>query len=87
MACQRGTVPVDTPRNDDLAVRGFANGPLYNSARPDYPLGAVEYLVSTLRLDVSSHVLDLGAGTGIFSRQMLPFVGKLTAVDSFLVNA
>jgi SAM-dependent methyltransferase len=72
---------MDAPRNDELAVRGFANGPLYNSARPDYPIEAVEYLVLTLHLDTSSRVIDLGAGTGIFSRQMLPFVGKLTAVD------
>lgn len=72
---------MDSPRNDELATRGFANGSLYNSARPSYPLSAVEYLVATLHLDHSSRVLDLGAGTGIFSRQLLPFVGKLTAVD------
>ena len=72
---------MDAPRNDELAVRGFANGLLYNSARPDYPIEAVEYLVATLHLDTSSRVLDLGAGTGIFSRQILAHVGRLTAVD------
>jgi ubiquinone/menaquinone biosynthesis C-methylase UbiE len=72
---------VGTQRNDDLAVSGFGNGPLYNSARPNYPTEAIEYFVSILGIDRTMHVLDLGAGTGIFSRQILPFVGKLTAVD------
>lgn len=66
---------------DDLATKGFANGSLYNSARPSYPVAAIDYFVAALRLDHSSRALDLGAGTGIFSRQILPFVGKLTAVD------
>lgn len=72
---------MNSSRKNDLATRGFDNGALYNSARPDYPLAAIDYLVSTFHLDNSSHVLDLGAGTGIFSRQIVPFVGRLTAVD------
>jgi len=66
---------------DDLATRGFANGSLYNSARPSYPVAAIDYFVSALKLHRTSRALDLGAGTGIFSRQILPFVGELTAVD------
>ena len=72
---------MNSPRKNDLATRGFANGSLYNSARPDYPQAAIDYLVAAFGLNTSSRVLDLGAGTGIFSRQMLPFVGTLTAVD------
>ncbi|MGA7835764.1 MAG: hypothetical protein WCA31_11215, partial [Acidimicrobiales bacterium] len=55
-----------------LAVSGFTNGALYNAARPDYPLGALKYFVSTFRLNKTTRVLDLGAGTGIFTRQILP---------------
>lgn len=70
-----------TARKDDLAVSGFRNGSLYDSARPSYPIEAIEYFVSTMGINRTMHVLDLGAGTGIFSRQMLPFVAKLTAVE------
>ncbi len=65
----------------DLAARGFNNGDRYNAARPSYPLEAVEYLVATFGLDDTSSVLDLGAGTGIFTRQLLAFVGHIVAVD------
>jgi SAM-dependent methyltransferase len=65
----------------EWAVQGFGNGSLYDSARPEYPAEAVEFLVATLELDVSAHVLDLGAGSGIFSRQLLPYVARVTAVD------
>jgi ubiquinone/menaquinone biosynthesis C-methylase UbiE len=72
---------VATQKKRDLASSGFANGSLYNSARPNYPTAAIDYLVTTFGLDHGSHVLDLGAGTGIFSRQILAHVGRLTAVD------
>ncbi|HUV57933.1 MAG TPA: class I SAM-dependent methyltransferase [Acidimicrobiales bacterium] len=66
---------------DELGRRGFANGSLYDAVRPRYPVAAVEFLVETLALDESSHVLDLGAGSGIFSRQVRPYVGRVTAVE------
>lgn len=64
-----------------LAVGGFAHGDRYNSARPGYPPDAVDFFVETFGLDPTSHVLDLGAGTGIFARQLLGHVGRLTAVE------
>lgn len=64
-----------------LAATGFNDGASYNSARPSYPDEAIEYFVETLGLDGHSRVLDLGAGTGIFSRQLIPHVGQLIAVD------
>lgn len=66
---------------NSLAAKGFNNGERYNSARPNYPAEALEYFVATFDLDPSVHALDLGAGTGIFTRQILPFVGQVTAVD------
>lgn len=68
-------------RDDDLGTEGFKNGPLYDAARPDYPGEAIEYFVSVLGLTRGTHVLDLGAGTGIFTRQLLAFVDKVTAVE------
>jgi len=64
-----------------LAAKGFANGERYNAARPDYPVEALEYFVATFGLTQATHALDLGAGTGIFTRQLLPLVGRVTAVD------
>jgi ubiquinone/menaquinone biosynthesis C-methylase UbiE len=64
-----------------LGKTGFGNGALYNAARPDYPDDAINYFVAVFGLDQSMHVLDLGAGSGIFSRQLRPFVGRVTAVE------
>jgi SAM-dependent methyltransferase len=64
-----------------LAAKGFAKGELYNSARPSYPQDALDYFVETFDLDQTMHVLDLGAGTGIFTRQIRPSVGRVTAVE------
>jgi ubiquinone/menaquinone biosynthesis C-methylase UbiE len=73
-----------TPNKDELGLRGFADGSLYNAARPDYPQPAIEHFVKTIGIVPTMHVLDLGAGTGIFTRQILPYVAKVTAVDPSL---
>jgi SAM-dependent methyltransferase len=70
-----------TSAKQELAAQGFTNGALYNAARPNYPVGAIEFLITSLGLGATSSVLDLGAGTGIFTRQLLPHVGRLIAVD------
>lgn len=70
-----------SPAHDELGQYGFANGSLYDAARPTYPIAALEFLVDTLELDESSLVLDLGAGSGIFSRQVRPYVGRVVAVE------
>jgi SAM-dependent methyltransferase len=64
-----------------LAARGFRDGPLYDSARPDYPRAALEHFAAALGLSSTTRALDLGAGTGIFTRQILPYVGSLVAVE------
>ncbi|WP_300361772.1 class I SAM-dependent methyltransferase [Hydrogenimonas sp.] len=33
-------------------------------------------------LESSMHLLDIGAGTGLLTRRLLPFVGKMSAVDT-----
>jgi SAM-dependent methyltransferase len=67
--------------DENLAVGGFAHGDLYNAARPGYPDTAMRYFVRAFGLDARSHALDLGAGTGIFTRQLLGHVGRITAVE------
>ena len=64
-----------------LGKTGFANGALYDAARPNYPNDAIDHFTTAFKLDRSMHVLDLGAGSGIFSRQLRPFVGRVTAVE------
>ncbi len=64
-----------------LAATGFAQGDLYNSARPDYPREALEYFAMTFGLDRTMQALDLGAGTGIFTRQIRPYVERVVAVE------
>ena len=65
----------------DLAMSGFAQGDLYNAARPGYPDEAIDHFVRIFHFDARSHALDLGAGTGIFTRQLLDHVGRITAVE------
>jgi SAM-dependent methyltransferase len=67
--------------SDNLAATGFSDESLYNSARPNYPTDAIEFLVSVLGVDKTSDVLDLGAGSGIFTRQIATYVGRVTAVE------
>lgn len=64
-----------------LARTGFADGWRYHAARPDYPEQAVRFLVRELRLDPQSHLVDLGAGTGILTRQLLRYCGQITALE------
>ena len=60
---------------------GFNEGSLYDAARPRYPVAALELVVSVLGLDATSRVVDLGAGSGIFTRQIAPFVAEVVAVE------
>lgn len=43
----------------------------YTKYRPSYPKEAIDYLYDTVGLKAESEVLDVGAGTGIFSRLLL----------------
>ncbi|MGH9019948.1 MAG: class I SAM-dependent methyltransferase [Acidimicrobiales bacterium] len=64
-----------------LAVEGFRDGARYDSVRPDYPVAALDYLTRAAGLTRSSRVLDLGAGTGILTRQLLGYVDDVVAVE------
>lgn len=65
-----------------LAAQGYATAAdAYEKGRPDYPRGAIELLRDTLRIDASSVVLDLGAGTGKLTRLLAPTGARLLALE------
>ncbi|MFC5467435.1 class I SAM-dependent methyltransferase [Cohnella suwonensis] len=53
----------------------------YTKYRPTYPKEAIDYLYEEVDLGESSKVLDVGAGTGIFSRLLLERGTSVTAVE------
>ena len=53
----------------------------YERGRPEYPAEAVEHLCQTLRLSERSRVLDLGAGTGKFTKLLVPCRADIVAVE------
>jgi SAM-dependent methyltransferase len=54
---------------------------VYRRSRPAYPDEAVAALVRGLGLASGGHVVDLGAGTGVFSRQLVDHGFEVTAVE------
>jgi SAM-dependent methyltransferase len=54
---------------------------VYERSRPSYPLEAVAWLARTLRLHSGSTVLELGAGTGKLTSQLVPLRTRLVAVE------
>lgn len=53
----------------------------YSQGRPDYPDELSIWLRNTLGINGQSSVVDLGAGTGKFTRLLTPLTTHLTAVE------
>lgn len=67
---------------DERAARGYEQGAEpYRRARPGYPEPAFETLLRALDLGVGKHVVELGAGTGICTRQLVDHGLRVTAVE------
>jgi SAM-dependent methyltransferase len=60
------------------AARSFGDGAAaYERGRPTYPLEALDWLLP----DGARHVVDVGAGTGKFTRLLVDRVERVTAVE------
>lgn len=63
-------------------ARGFETAAeVYELARPDYPEDALDHIVETLGLEPGAHVVDVGAGTGKFARQLVARGLRVTGVE------
>ena len=64
------------------ATHGFeVAADAYERGRPDYPADAVEFLVERLGLRPGRTVVDLGAGTGKLTRELVPTGAEVIAVE------
>jgi ubiquinone/menaquinone biosynthesis C-methylase UbiE len=64
------------------AEAGFsAAAEVYERARPGYPDEAVEWVAERLGIGPGRDVLDLAAGTGKLTRQLVPFGARVVAVE------
>ena len=66
----------------DAAAKGYARGAAdYEKGRPGYPPAAIDVLVRECGIDGRTTVLDLGAGTGKFTRLLLAQTPTVLAVE------
>lgn len=69
-----------SPRND-LGHVGFSNGSTYAAGRPGYCEESVNFLIAQLGIDDNCRLLDLGAGTGKLTEQLVGTGATITAVE------
>ncbi len=63
-------------------ARGFdQSADAYERGRPTYPRAAVDWLATRLRIGRGSRVLDLAAGTGKFTRELVARGADVVAVE------
>ncbi len=66
----------------DAAQRGYTNAPdSYQRGRPEYPLALATWLDTTLSVREGARVVDLGAGTGKFTKLLARTGAAVTAVE------
>jgi SAM-dependent methyltransferase len=66
----------------EIAAAGFSAGvDAYERGRPEYPQQIVAFIVERLAISADSDVLDLAAGTGKFTRALLPTGARVVAVE------
>lgn len=71
----------DQPVHRAAAVGFDRVADAYDRARPSYPDEAVAHVVGRLGLGPGTRVLDLAAGTGIFTRLLVPSGADVVAVE------
>jgi SAM-dependent methyltransferase len=67
---------------DPVAAMGFRRAfDAYERGRPAYPLEAVVWLVEALRIGPETTVVDVGAGTGKLTSQLVPTGATIVAIE------
>ncbi len=70
------------PELHPLAVAGFgAAAEAYERGRPDYPAAAIAALVARLEIGPGMVVVDLAAGTGKLTRDLIPTDAEVIAIE------
>ncbi|MCI4335733.1 MAG: methyltransferase domain-containing protein [Thermoplasmata archaeon] len=70
------------PETTHAVAHGFDRAAVrYERGRPDYAVDAVAHLAEALSIAPGRTVVDVGAGTGKFTRELLRFGPQLTAVE------
>jgi SAM-dependent methyltransferase len=73
---------VSEPPIHEAAARGFeAEAERYERGRPGYPDDAVAYVLSELGVGPGRDVVELGAGTGKFTRHLTRAGARIVAVE------
>lgn len=66
----------------DVAMSGFAaDAEQYESGRPGYPSSATKFILDSLRLCDSDLVIDVGAGTGKLTHELVRSSARVMALD------
>lgn len=69
-------------RRTHRAVRGFdRSASTYERGRPDYPAEGIELLARVLHLGPGQTIVELGSGTGKFTRALRPLRAALIPVE------
>lgn len=64
------------------AAKGFADGAdIYAASRPAYPAEALDWLRDGMAIGPDSRVVEVGAGTGLFTRLLLATGAAVVATD------
>lgn len=75
-------MPDRRPPIHEQASIGFQRAAdAYERGRPEYPAAAVEHLLKTLDITASAQLVELGAGTGKFTRTLVPTGAAIIAIE------
>jgi SAM-dependent methyltransferase len=64
-----------------LGIDGFLDGAIYDRGRPGYPPEAIDLLRRTFRIRPGARLLDLGAGTGKLTEELVDLKASVIAIE------